>query len=1219
MELTTICLTALIIGFLLIGNSPIQMPREAWGYTLATVFFAVIGGASFFGQIIHTALPALRKTHDTPEDYFEHIAKVLYHGRVKFSAPDHHFNREFGICCDQEGHCISCLDLQDEEYGEIQAFLRMLHNSPVTAGTCQALAQMPAICPNKASNIRNVKKPTSQSHSSKITTPTPTPTHHNHNNDFRIRMNSLERNKTTAEQARMLEDAPNHPLRPGVPRPAEYFKILQSRRKLPVSAMHQEFLDVYHKSKRYLKVVVLMGETGSGKTTQVPQFVWYDEYASGKIVACTQPRRLAATSVASRVADEMGVTLGEEVGYSVRFDDKFRSDKSRAHTRLQYVMTDGLLLQGALKDTNLSEYVSDIAGKSVCSDVADNYQACIIIDEAHERTKATDILMALLKAAVQKRDDLKVVIMSATMDAGKFVEYFGVGQPFNVPGRPHAVDVYYLEKATPDWMVSALHTAKHVTYNMPPGDILLFVPTIDNVVECCKRLNEKLANRLHALPLHAALSRSEQAKALSQGTTGTRRCIVATNVAETSLTIDGIVYVIDTGIEMHSSYNPRGDMETLDNAEISKAAARQRAGRAGRTRSGVCFRLCTKEAFDEDFAPGKTPGILSSSISQEVLQLMYMGNHNVARFDFIDPPDTEVYLRALHELNAMGYINDNAKITHVGKMAAQIPVHPVWYNAIVEGQKLGCGVEMVALAALGSTQDPVLLHPPRVAVARVAHSRFTCPNSDHITNLHALHAYVRTKIQGNIDMAQWCFDAFIDQRVMEEVLQIREQLKAKVQNILGQPLTSALFDDGYELKIRKALARSLHTNSAIEKGEDVYMTVHDAVPAIVPLTSALFKQAIDPEWLADLPFFQDDKLSVKRDEARTIRQPYVKESLNAARARLQSSDTAANSSLCTLTRQAGPKPAPEPMGLDKERQAQAPQGADTVKDALPLVSGALASMALTKFPGDWYHVPMKPDLPVSSFTSYMLKVEGLYKAAGVVARPVISINGPGILHSTPVSSPAPQNNPFYTSGCQKDDRRPPRHQDVLNHDAPYKDTAHLFSSPIKMHKLCSGVDLQPGQLLGRDPEARSPMSQSTTFVKPSELSASTSSATCRAHMMKYSTPSIVGPDWGDHSRFRQWQLHGRAIKPDMVPNKTWDTTIGSSLEFILDGDAPGAAQKITVDGVGPAKFGIFRDIAPRSVADAMNRKTTAAEKRSKHQKETPQDKINKQTGSSRDW
>ncbi|KAG5760646.1 hypothetical protein H9Q72_011229 [Fusarium xylarioides] len=698
-------------------------------------------------------------------------------------------------------------------------------------------------------------------------------------------MNSLERNNTTAEQAKMLEDAKDHPLRPGVPRPAEYFKILQSRRELPVSAIRQEFLDVYHKNK----VVVLMSETGSGKTTQVPQFVWYDEYASGKIVACTQPRRLAATSVASRVADEMGVTLGEQVGYAVRFDNK-----SRADTRLKY-MTDGLLLQGALSDANFSAY------------------SCIIIDEAHERTIATDILMALLKAAVQRRDDLRVVIMSATMDADKFVQYFGVGQPFNVPGRSHPVEIHYIGEGTPDWLVTALFTAKQITDDMPPGDILLFVPTIADVRGCCKMLNEGLDKRLRALPLYAALSRSEQAKALSQGTSATRRCIVATNVAETSLTIDGIVYVIDTGIEKHSSYNPRGDMETLDSAEISQAAARQRAGRAGRTRPGVCFRLYTKEAFDENFALGKPPGILSSSIIQEVLQLMSMGIDNVASFDFIDPPDTEVYLRALYELNAMRYIDGHAKITSVGKMAAQIPVHPVWYNAIVEGQKLGCGLEMVALAALGSTQDPVLVHPPGVSYDAViiAHSRFSCPDSDHITNLHALHAYVRTKVQGNMDMAQWCFDAFIDQRVMEEVLRIREQLKAKVQTMLGKPLTSAIFDDEFEDKIRKALARSLYTNSAIEKGEDVYMTIHDAVPVLVPMPSALFKQgypwivfdklvkygskiytynatAVDPEWLADLPFFQDDKPSVKRDEARTIRQPYVKESLDAARARLQS-------------------------------------------------------------------------------------------------------------------------------------------------------------------------------------------------------------------------------------------------------------------------------------------------------------------------------------------
>ncbi|KAG5759326.1 hypothetical protein H9Q72_012551 [Fusarium xylarioides] len=167
-----------------------------------------------------------------------------------------------------------------------------------------------------------------------------------------------------------------------------------------------------------------------------------------------------------------------------------------------------------------------------------------------------------------------------------------------------------------------------------------------------------------------------------------------------------------------------------------------------------------------------------------------------------------------------------------------------------------------------------------------------------------------------------------------------------------------------------------------------------------------------------------------------------------------------------------------------------------------------------------------------------------------------------------------------------------------------------------MHKLCSGVDLQPGQLLGRDPEARSPMSQSTTFIKPSEPSTSSSSATCRDHMMSYSTPPVAGAGWGYHSRFRQWQLYGRVIKPDMVPNKTWDTTIGSSFQFVSDSDP---SKTITVGEVDPAEFGIFRLDEPRSVAVAMNRKTTASEMQPKPRKETPQDKINKQLGSSKDW
>ncbi|KAF5693097.1 hypothetical protein FGLOB1_14449 [Fusarium globosum] len=290
---------------------------------------------------------------------------------------------------------------------------------------------------------------------------------------------------------------------------------------------------------------------------------------------------------------------------------------------------------------------------------------------------------------------------------------------------------------------------------------------------------------------------------------------------------------------------------------------------------------------------------------------------------------------------------------------------------------------------------------------------------------------------------------------------------------------------------------------------------------------------------------------------------------------------------------------------------------------------ALASMELTEYPEEWYHDVMEPDSALSSYLEHMGKVEGLYEIIGLVARPIVSTSGPEPVYSTPVPSPAPKNTQFCRpwayvvkgSGPHKTCKRiplesVPQYQDVLNRDEPYKDTAHLFASSIRQHKLCSGVDLQPGQLLGRDPEERSPMSQSTTFVEPSELSTSSSSATCRAHMMQYSNPSIVGPGWGDHSHFRQWQLHGRVIKPDMVPNKTWDTTVGSSFKFVSGSDP---SKTITINDVDPAKFFIFRDEEPRSVAVAMNRKTTASEKRPKPRKETPQDKINRHLGNSKDW
>ncbi|KAG8360734.1 hypothetical protein FVEN_g1552 [Fusarium venenatum] len=518
-------------------------------------------------------------------------------------------------------------------------------------------------------------------------------------------MDFINSNQTTAEQARILEDAEDHPLKPGVKHSANYFQLLAERRRLPVSAAHQEFLDVYHRNK----------------------FVVFDEAKRG-LVACTQPRRLVAKDAATRVAAEIDITLGEEVGYSVHFDEK-PSDNSI----LRY-MTDGRLLQEAQRDQTFQAY------------------SCVIINEAHKQTLPTDILIGLLKKAIQVRDNLKVVIISATMNVERFVKYFGQAEAFNVSSKAYPVKIHWLEEPTVDWRCLTLNFVKNICNNMPVGDILLFMPTVK----------------------------------------------------------DTIVYVIDTGIEKKSGYNARADMDTLITATVTQASAKQQAGRAGRTKPGTCIRLYTEKTFLEDFAPYAWPGIKTSPVTTEVLRLMSM-DINVVDFDFITLPPMENFLRALYELKAMDLITDHGVINGRGRNAAKFPMDPQWWNAISEGQNLGCGVDIIAITAIASTQNSMFLRPWNVRTAADAsRARFACPDSDHVAQLNALHGYVRTKHTAkDMDLDQWCSDAFIDRKVMEEALQIRQQLINIAEEIFDQLLTSGTGDDEYEISIRKALARGI--------------------------------------------------------------------------------------------------------------------------------------------------------------------------------------------------------------------------------------------------------------------------------------------------------------------------------------------------------------------------------------------------------------------------
>eukprot|EP01119_Soliformovum_irregulare_P005784 TRINITY_DN1752_c0_g2_i1.p1 TRINITY_DN1752_c0_g2~~TRINITY_DN1752_c0_g2_i1.p1 ORF type:complete len:419 (-),score=110.75 TRINITY_DN1752_c0_g2_i1:916-2172(-) len=396
----------------------------------------------------------------------------------------------------------------------------------------------------------------------------------------------------------------------GKPYSNRYFEILEKRKQLPVWEQKDDFLRLVRNNQ----VIVLVGETGSGKTTQIPQFM-ISEVRGKQQIGCTQPRRVAAMSVSKRVADEMDVPLGEEVGYSIRFEDV-----SGPKTILKY-LTDGMLLREAMNDPLLERY------------------GVLILDEAHERTLSTDVLFGLLKEVLKKRPDMKLIVMSATLEAEKFQEYFDNAPLMKVPGRMHTVEIFYTPEAERDYLEAAIRTTLQIHSCEPPGDILVFLTGEEEIEDACRRIAreaEKLveeAGPLIALPLYSTLPSHLQQKifepappARRQGGPPGRKVVVSTNIAETSLTIDGIVYVIDPGFAKQKVYNPRIRVESLLVSPISQASAQQRSGRAGRTRPGKCFRLYTEKAFKKELIPQTYPEILRSNLGSVVLQLKKIRN-----------------------------------------------------------------------------------------------------------------------------------------------------------------------------------------------------------------------------------------------------------------------------------------------------------------------------------------------------------------------------------------------------------------------------------------------------------------------------------------------------------------------------------------------------------------------------------------------------------------
>uniref|UniRef100_A0A8C5EZ00 ATP-dependent RNA helicase DHX15 n=1 Tax=Gouania willdenowi TaxID=441366 RepID=A0A8C5EZ00_GOUWI len=473
-----------------------------------------------------------------------------------------------------------------------------------------------------------------------------------------------------------------------LPHTPRYYEILKKRLQLPVWEYKENFSDIITRHQSF----VLVGETGSGKTTQIPQ--WCVDMVRGlpgpkRAVACTQPRRVAAMSVAQRVADEMDVMLGQEVGYSIRFEDC-----SSAKTILKY-MTDGMLLREAMNDPLLERY------------------GVIILDEAHERTLATDILMGVLKEVVRQRPDLKVIVMSATLDAGKFQVYFDSCPLLTIPGRTHPVEIFYTPEPERDYLEAAIRTVIQIHMcEEDEGDCLLFLTGQEEIDEACKRIKREVddlgpeVGDIKIIPLYSTLPPQQQQRIFEpppprkpNGAIG-RKVVVSTNIAETSLTIDGVVFVIDPGFAKQKVYNPRIRVESLLVTAISKASAQQRAGRAGRTRPGKCFRLYTEKAYKTEMQDNTYPEILRSNLGSVVLQLKKLGIDDLVHFDFMDPPAPETLMRALELLNYLASLNDDGDLTELGSMMAEFPLDPQLAKMVIASCEFNCSNEILSITAM---------------------------------------------------------------------------------------------------------------------------------------------------------------------------------------------------------------------------------------------------------------------------------------------------------------------------------------------------------------------------------------------------------------------------------------------------------------------------------------------------------------------------------------
>ncbi|AIB10006.1 splicing factor Prp43 (nucleomorph) [Lotharella oceanica] len=555
-------------------------------------------------------------------------------------------------------------------------------------------------------------------------------------------------------------------------------------------------------------ILIVIGDTGSGKTTQITQFI-YQKFDSNILrICCTQPRRIAAMSISKKVSKDLNCKLGNIVGYSVRFENLSDMD-----TKIKYV-TEGILIKQLSADFLIKEY------------------SYIIIDEAHERTINTDILLGILKEVVKIRSSFKLIVMSATLEIDKFYNFYWQASTILVPGRLYPVEIFYSKKILINYLVSSLKLIMNIVNSTLSGDVLVFLSGEDEIENLCysvKKITNININEIDINPLYANLSMKYQDKIFKithilqkRKIKKLRKVIVSTNIAETSVTLENISFVIDCGFSKKKIFNPRMRIDSLLSSPISKASAHQRSGRAGRTKIGTCFRMYTEFVFNEILSYQSYPEIIRSNLDSTILIFKRMGIRKIINFDFIDPPSPEILMRGLEKLYQLNSLDQHGNLTDLGFLVSEIPLETQAAKSIIESFNNNTFHEILSIFSMITSNFYLKkIEDINSNEKKIIFSKFCNFISDHLTLLNIFNTW-RIKKRSSV----WAAKNLLNYKLLEACDKIREQLLKICIKLNIEYTFRSRVDLDFSSNIIKSIFNGYFLNTACYKNGDYHTNVH---------------------------------------------------------------------------------------------------------------------------------------------------------------------------------------------------------------------------------------------------------------------------------------------------------------------------------------------------------------------------------------------------------